>query len=162
MRIIKADISCAEKLGALNAEFRDVLRRFRGIESVPDTAAGIAEMRSFLQAGWPVFAAEENGEAIGYLVCRVDEPCVWAEQLYVAADHRRKGIGGLLYEQAEALARSMGESTVYNYVHPNNDGIIAFLRSRGYTVLNLIEVRRPYEGEELHTTIRVNEHIFDY
>ena len=60
------------------------------------------------------------------------------------------------------MAASYGEDTVYNFVHPNNDGVIAFLRSMGYSVLNLIEVRKPYAGEELTTEIRVGEHTFDY
>ena len=58
--------------------------------------------------------------------------------------------------------RNGGEDTVYNYVHPNNDGVIAFLRSMGYSVLNLIEIRKPYAGETLTTTIPVGAETFDY
>ena len=72
-----------------------------------------------------------------------------------------KGMKGAI-AKAEELAASYGEETVYNYVHPNNDGIIAFLKSRGYDVLNLIEVRKPYQGETLRTKVRVGEHEFDY
>lgn len=43
------------------------------------------------------------------------------------------------------------------YVHPNNDRMIGFLRKHGYTVLNLIEIRRPYQGENIHNTIHVGE-----
>ena len=50
----------------------------------------------------------------------------------------------------------MGEDTVYNFVHPNNEGMIRFLASKGYTVLNMIEVRKPYKGEKLTTTISPN------
>ena len=56
----------------------------------------------------------------------------------------------------------MGEDTVYNFVHPNNDGMIAFLRAKGYTVLNLIEIRKPYRDETPKTSIRVGNHTFDY
>ena len=51
---------------------------------------------------------------------------------------------------------------VYNYVHPNNHHMIDFLRKRGYTVLNLIEIRKPYQGEQLSQTIQVGERKFDY
>ena len=54
------------------------------------------------------------------------------------------------------------DDTVYNYVHPNNHRMIEFLRKRGYTVLNLIEIRRPYKDEKLTQTIAVGEHEFDY
>ena len=40
--------------------------------------------------------------------------------------------------------------------------MIAFLRSRGYTVLNMIEVRKPYRGETLSTTVHVDGNEFDY
>ena len=62
----------------------------------------------------------------------------------------------------QELAAAMGEDTVYNFVHPNNEGVISFLRSKGYTVLNLIEVRKPYKGEKPSTTIRVGNETFDY
>ena len=44
----------------------------------------------------------------------------------------------------------------------NNEGMIHFLRSKGYTVLNLIEIRKPYEGEKLTATIHVEKEVFDY
>ena len=68
----------------------------------------------------------------------------------------------MLFRKAEELAASMGEDTVYNYVHPNNEGMIRFLASKGYTVLNMIEIRKPYKDEKLTTTIHVEKEAFDY
>lgn len=65
-------------------------------------------------------------------------------------------------EKAEELAAGMGGDTVFNFVHPNNHRMIGFLRSKGYTVLNLLEIRKPFQGETLITTIRVGDHTFDY
>ena len=65
-------------------------------------------------------------------------------------------------EKAEEIAASMGEDTVYNFVHPNNAGMIAFLRSKGYTVLNMIEIRKPYRDETLTSKIEVGNESFDY
>ena len=84
------------------------------------------------------------------------------EHLYVREEYRRRGVATLLFEKAEALAAAMGEDTVYNFVHPNNLGMIEFLRSRGYTVLNMIEIRKPCPGEELKATIPVGDAVFDY
>lgn len=39
--------------------------------------------------------------------------------------------------------------------------MIEFLRKRGYTVLNLIEIRKPYKDEKLTQTIMAGEHEFD-
>ena len=159
-RITKeADIA---RIAPLVAQFRVTLKAFKGVEAAPDEAAADEELRSFLQEGFPVFAAEKDGAVCGYLVCRVDEPCVWVEQLFVLPACRRQGIAGALFDRAEALAASYGEETVYNYIHPNNAAIVAFLKSRGYNVLNLIEIRKPYAGETLTREVRVDEHRFDY
>ena len=40
--------------------------------------------------------------------------------------------------------------------------VLAFLRARGCTVLNLIELRKPYASEKLRTKIRMGDQVFDY
>ncbi|HMM32285.1 MAG TPA: hypothetical protein PKB13_10965 [Clostridia bacterium] len=40
--------------------------------------------------------------------------------------------------------------------------MLNFLAKRGYRVLNLIEVRKAYEGESLTQKIPVGEREFDY
>ncbi len=162
MEIRRLQTGGVEDAAPLAAAFRVALRSYRGIESAPDPAAGREELLEYLQKGWPVFLAEEDGVPVGYLVCRVEEPCVWAESLYVSPAYRRRGVASALFRKAEELAASFGEDTVYNCVHPNNEGVLAFLRSRGYTVLNLIEIRKPYAGEALRTTIRMDGQVFDY
>ncbi len=162
MKLIRIKKEDADRVAPLAADFRVTLNGYRGISSQPRAAAAKEELLEFLDAEFPVFAAAEGDELLGYMVCRIDAPCLWVEHLFVREDHRRKGVAALLFEQAEKIARSMGEDTVYNFVHPNNGGMIAFLRSRGYTVLNMIEIRKPYAGEELKTTIPVGDETFDY
>ena len=158
-RMTEAEIP---RVAPLTAQFRVTLKAFKGISAAPDLAAGAAELKEYLDAGFPVFTAEADGELCGYLVCRVEEPCVWVESIYVLPQYRRQGAASALFRRAEELAASFGEDTVYNYVHPNNHAMIGFLRARGYTVLNLIEIRRPYAGETLTRKIRVDEQQFDY
>ena len=160
--IIRLTGSDAREIAPLIAAFRAALRGYRGIVSEPDPEAAREEFLDFMRSGVPVFAAAEDGRTIGYLVCRIEEPTLWVEQIYVCPDERRKGVASLLFAKAEELAASMGEDTVFNFVHPNNDGMIAFLRAKGYTVLNMIEIRKPYRGEKLSTTVRVDGHTFDY
>lgn len=164
LNIIQVDRQLADTLAPLVADFRATLRAYKRIEAQPDLEAGREEILEFLEAGYPVFAAEDAGDLAGYIVCRTDDscPCLWVEHLYVRHKYRRKGVATLLFEKAEEIAASRGEDTVYNYVHPNNDGMIQFLRAKGYTVLNLIEIRKPYKGEKLSTTIDVNQNTFDY
>ena len=142
--------------------FRAELRSYKGIVSKPNIEAGREEMEEYLSARFPVFAALVDDEYAGYVVCRVDSEVVWVESLFVKEEYRRHGIGAALHSKAEEIAASYGDDTVYNYVHPNNHRMIEFLRKRGYTVLNLIEIRKPHQGEKLMQIIAVGEHEFDY
>lgn len=162
LRLIEADESMKERMAELIAEFRCVLRSYRGEKIEPDIEAGREEFLEFLQSGYPVFAAAEGEELLGYAACRMDQGVVWVEHLFVREEHRRRGIASLLFDRAEAFSESLGNDTAFNWVHPNNDGMIAFLRSKGYTVLNLIEIRKPFAGERIKSTVNVNGHSFDY
>ena len=126
MKLIEIQRADAHRLAPLAAAFRVTLTGYRGIVSEPYIPAGRAEIIEFLDAGFPVFAVETAGELAGYAVCRIDEPCLWVEHLFVRDEYRRRGVGTLLFEKAEELTRAMGEDTVYNFVHPNNLDVIGF------------------------------------
>ncbi len=160
--LVRIDETTSEQVVPLIARFRAELRALKGIASEPDLGQAREEINEFLEKGYPVYAAMAGGEAAGYIVCRIDAPCLWVEHIFVSEDYRRKGAAGLLFGKAEEFAREMGEDTVYNFVHPNNEGMIAFLRSKGYTVLNMIEIRRPCAGEKLTGSIHVDANTFDY
>ena len=161
MEIIKIS-QVSDALAEMVALFRVELRSYKGITSKPNIEAAREEMEEYLAAGFPVFAAIVDGAYAGYVVCRVDSEVVWVESIFVKEEYRRHGVATALHSKAEEIAASYGEDTVYNYVHPNNHRMIGFLRKRGYTVLNLIEIRKPYKGEKLTQTITVGEHEFDY
>ena len=161
MEIIKIS-QATDDLAQMVALFRVELRSYKGIASKPDVEAGREEMEEYLSAGFPVLAALVNGEYAGYVVCRIDSEVVWVESIFVREQYRRHGVASALHSKAEEIAASYGEETVYNYVHPNNHRMIEFLRKRGYTVLNLIEIRKPYKEEKLSQKICVGEHEFDY
>ena len=162
MELIEVGIRDADRIAPLVAAFRVQLRSYKGIKSQPNTEAGKEEILEYLESGFPVYAVEDSGDFVGYIVCRIDEPCLWVEQIFVLEDYRRRGVATMLFNKAEEIAASMGEDTVYNFVHPNNGHMIQFLRSKGYTVLNMLEIRKPYEGEKLTTTIHVEKETFDY
>ena len=151
-----------DALAEMVALFRVELRSYKGIVSKPSIEAGREEMEEYLSAKFPVYVALVNGEYAGYVVCRIDSEVVWVESIFVKEEYRRHGVASALHSKAEEIAAFYGEDTVYNYVHPNNHRMLEFLRKRGYTVLNLIEIRKPFKGEKLSQTITVGEHEFDY
>jgi ribosomal protein S18 acetylase RimI-like enzyme len=153
-----------EVLQELVLRFREEIRRYRPSPTRSFSLADAqAELEDYIAAKYPIFVAEDaEGKILGYLVCRVQDDIVWAEQLYVLPGARRKGIGSSLYEQAERLAAELGSEAPYNWVDSTNSPIIHFLRKRGYTVLNLLELRKPRSGERLERRIKVREEEFYY
>ena len=162
MKIRRAEDADNEQLVRLIAEFRVGLAGLRGKDASPDLAAPAAELDGYRRRQFPIFVAEGEPGLAGYLVCRVDENTVWAESLFVRPEHRRKGVASMLYAEAERLADELGSHTVYNWIHPDNDAIVGFLRKRGYDVLNLVEVRRARPGETLSRELLVGRHRFGY
>ncbi len=163
INVREAESRDRQKLIRLVTEFRVQLASFRGATRDADHEKAGQELDSYRKPRYRVYVAElGDGRIGGYLVCRVDDNVVWAESIYVPSELRRSGIGSALYIQAEGLARKLGEPTVYNWVHPNNDAIISFLRKRGYSVLNLVEIRSPLPGEQPVSRIQVGNQEFEY
>lgn len=162
MELVEISLKDVDKIAPLVAAFRIQLKAYKGINAQPNIEAGKEEIMELLNSGFPVYAVADDEALVGYIVCRVDEPCLWVEHIYVREEARRKGVATMLFRKAEEIAASMGEDTVYNFVHPNNEGMIRFLASKGYTVLNMIEIRKPFTDEKLTTKIHVEEEAFDY
>ena len=143
----------------LLALFRKYLRSFKS-EDVPiNKESAIVELQSFIDDPmYPIYVCLEDNHVVGYMILKLDG-CVWVEQIYVREDFRRKGVATLFYELAEEISDG---DTLFNYVHPNNDTMISFLKSKGYSVLNLIEIRKPFKGEKNKTKIKVGNNEFDY
>ena len=161
MKVIEYKEKYYARTCELLADFRVSLRAFKNIKSIPDIEAAKQELKWAIDDKWPIYLVEDNNQIVGYMLLRVDD-CVWVEHIYVDPSYRRKGVASLLYDKAEEVSNSIGGDTVYNFVHPNNDAMMSFLRSKGYTVLNLVEVRRPYKNEELNGKYKIGNNEFDY
>ncbi len=162
IKIIKVQRENVAALAPLAADFRVALRSYKGIASKPNAEAGKEELVEFLDAGFPIYAALCREQFAGYMVCKVDAPCVWVESLFVASSFRGQGIADELIKCAENLSLSYGGETLYFNVHPNNHRMIVFLRKHGYSVLNLIEIRKPFPEEKLTQKVPVGDQLFDY
>jgi len=163
MKIRPYILSDEKELTKLIGKFRVVLAKLKGNDREIDLKAAQEELNDHQKKEYPIFVAEgDMGNLIGYHVCRIQDDIIWSESLYVVPEARRKGVGSALYEKAEIIAKEIGCDTVYNWVHQNNFRSIPFLKKRGYTVLNLIEVCKRRPGEKLTQKIKVGNYKFDY
>ena len=160
--IIKFSEQYFDQTAELISLFRNQLRKYKGIDSTPDIVSASKELTSISKdENYPIYLCLENEVVVGYMMLKIDG-VIWVEQIYVKESYRRKGIASLLYEEAEKRSKEIGEDTLFNCVHLNNEAIISFLKSKGYTVLNLIEIRKPYKNEKLNTIVKVGNNDFDY
>lgn len=94
-----------------------------------------------------VFVAEVEGQGVGYVLCqhvrreasaftRARE-YLMVDQLAVAADHRRAGLGRRLMAAAEELARELGLARVELDVRGWNAGARAFYQALGFAPAQL-------------------------
>ncbi|QSX06457.1 GNAT family N-acetyltransferase [Sedimentibacter sp. zth1] len=162
MIIAEANINDTELVAPLIAKFRVELKKLKQIDSDENLEVAKEGFMEYINSNYPIYIALDENVCVGYLVCRVDKPNVWVESIYVVESFRRKEVASLMFEQAEKLAHSYGEETLYNYVHPNNDKMLKFLAKHGYDVLNLIEIRKKYTDEKTNMKINVNNFEFDY
>ena len=88
MEIVEIHPGDADRIAPLAAAFRIQLKSYKGIHAQPNTEAGKEEIIEFLKSGFPVYAVEDDGALVGYIVCRIDEPCLWVEHIYVREDVR--------------------------------------------------------------------------
>jgi ribosomal protein S18 acetylase RimI-like enzyme len=152
-----------KELIRLIADFRLTMCRFRGSAPPLDLAAAEHELLCYGSDQYHLYVAEsDEGDLAAFMVCHSTRGKVSVEALFVKPEHRRQGIGNQLYDQAEALAQELGDEPITNWVHPNNDRFIAFLRRRGYLVLDQIELRKPRTGEGPLQQIKVGKNIFEY
>ena len=161
-RIIQINKDNYYGLVYLVKDFRKVLAHLKGMKSESDEEDAIDELNYYLDNRYPIYVISENGKFIGYCVCKIIEDCVWLESIYVIPEKRRKGVAGLLFDKAQEISKEYNNDTLYINVHPNNHEMLYFLKAHGYDVLNLIEVRKKWQDENLTTTYKIGDHEYNY
>jgi ribosomal protein S18 acetylase RimI-like enzyme len=165
MNVRLAEPADKDELIRLISEFRITMYRFRGSAPPPDLPAAERKLLSYQRPDFVVYVAgpdEDEASLVAYMICRRRGDRISVEALYVMPEHRRQGVGNLLYDKAEEMASDLGDEPLTNWVHPNNDRYISFLRNRGYLILSQIELRKPRVGEGKPQQIKVGKNIFEY
>ncbi len=163
MKVRLIDKKDFEKVAELMAYFRLEQRLIKGIKSSLNVESAKVEVIEFFDSKFPIYVAfDENSVVAGYLILRVVDKVVWVEQIYVDKLHRRKGVAKKLFEKAEEISKELGNQTLYNWILPNNDNMIKFLSKQGYNVLNMIEVRKEFNDENINGKIEIGDYSYKY
>ena len=76
-----------------------------------------------LKDGFDVFLVEDGGRPIGYMMFKVEGNSGFIDDIVIAKEERRKGIGRALVSYAEAIAKSAGCSFMKTDTTENAEGI---------------------------------------
>ncbi|MBR0474685.1 MAG: GNAT family N-acetyltransferase [Erysipelotrichaceae bacterium] len=162
VRIVNVDEKNAYVITYMVVNFRKELAVLKNRKSTVDITEANEEIEYYLKKQYPIFAASISGNYVGYAVCKVEDDVVWLESIYVKKEFRNKGIATKLLEKCEEIGKEHDNDTLYINIHPNNEAVINFLNKNGYNVLNLIEVRKNYEGEKTESEYSIGQHSYKY
>lgn len=164
MQIIKVNQNYKriEELSKLLISFRAFLASLKNKEDKMTTKEGIDEIQYYLDKDFPIYIALVNDRLAGYFILKYDDDAVWLEHFFVKDSFRHKKIGTTLFKKAEEVIEDHGYVNLYNWVHPNNERMINFLKKQGYDVLNMIEIRKKFKNEKLKSKVEVNINQFRY
>ena len=162
VRIVSIDEKNAYVITYMTVNFRKELAKLKNQKSTADLEDAREEINYYLSRQYPIFAASISGNYVGYAVCKVEDDVVWLESIYVRDEYRNRGIASALLRKCEEVGTEHGNDTLYVNIHPNNEKVIGMLNKNGYNVLNLIEVRKNYEGEKPESEYSIGNHKYKY
>lgn len=84
--------------------------------------------------GWEMLY--ENGQPIGYLVCKLEPEKLYISKIYLKAETRGKGLGKFLLNRAVELAKQNDKKSIYLNVNKYNSDSIAFYERNGFVKMD--------------------------
>lgn len=91
----------------------------------------------FYELGEQALIAEEDGEVVGFLLgflAPTLPPTAYVHLVGIHPDHRRRGVGKVLYEQFTHGAREAGAKRLKAITTVGNDGSVRFHEALGFSV----------------------------
>ncbi len=85
-----------------------------------------------------------DSENYRWFTARHADGFYYLDRIVLHEDFRRRGLGGFVYDEVEAVARRHGRMALEVNLVPRNDASLAFHRARGY-----VEVGRLGDDEHL-------------
>ena len=142
------------QVAELLADFYYAMWRMKGRRQARNLESAIQDLSVRLNRKETVFVAAVGDEIAGIQIAAA-EPIHRLECVFVSERFRRMGLARQLLDAAERKFEISENESFYVNVHPNNRGIIELLRSKGYDVLNLLEIRKRWPDERKYRQVRI-------
>ena len=78
----------------------------------------------------------DEGNPIGYLVCKIESDKLYISKIYLKAETRGKGLGKLLLNRAVELAKQHHKNPIYLNVNKHNMDSISFYERMGFVKID--------------------------
>ncbi len=78
----------------------------------------------------------DEGNPIGYLVCKIESDKLYISKIYLKAETRGKGLGKLLLHRAVELAKQNNKNSIYLNVNKHNTDSISFYERMGFVKID--------------------------
>jgi GNAT superfamily N-acetyltransferase len=91
----------------------------------------------FYELGEKALIAEQDGEVVGFLLgfhAPTSPPTAYVHLVGIHPDHRRKGVGKVLYEHFTREARAAGARRIKAITTVGNEGSLRFHEALGFAV----------------------------
>ena len=152
IRLYQKDVH--NDVAELLADFYHAMWRLKGRKQARNLESAIQDLSERIDRNETVFIAKVNDEIAGIQIATAEPSCK-IECVYVSERFRRLGLAQRLLDAAESHFKVSGSDSFYVSVHPNNRAIIELLKSNGYDVLNLLEIRKRWPDERQYQAVNI-------
>lgn len=90
-----------------------------------------------------------DGEIVATVMVGYEGHRGWINYLAVSPDHRRKGLGRRMMEEAERLLREAGCPKINLQVREGNEAVIEFYKKLGYSVDKVVSMGKRLERDDV-------------
>ena len=128
MEVVRAEPADVDRLGELNKQLIEDERH----PNPMDVAQLRQRMKDWLASGYICYLAKQGGRTIAYCLYRDDGAHYYMRQLYIAREHRRRGIGTRLLDWL--YENVWTDKSVRLDVLAHNTDAVAFYERYGYRI----------------------------
>ncbi len=89
----------------------------------------------------------DSAEPVGFVRLREEAGVCWLEDMAVSSQHRGRGYGRQMVEALGVHLQERGQNSIYAPVMPANTRALEFYVECGFTILNMVELRKDLDGE---------------